>query len=76
MSVSPTDQERDLLELTAKLWNGFLLLPVLHADDTPEFRHKLHDLQRIILSRSSRLALRLEAIDRLEAATDRLEEGS
>lgn len=46
-----TNEEMAILCLTAALWNRFLELPSLHPDDVPEFRAKLHDLQRIILAR-------------------------
>lgn len=46
-----TNDELAILCLTAALWNRFLGLPSLHPDDVPEFRAKLHDLQRIIMAR-------------------------
>lgn len=46
-----TGQEQKVLQLTAEVWNAFLLLPRQHADDQTEFRHTLHALQRIVLAR-------------------------
>lgn len=46
-----TEAEEELLRLTAELWNKFILLPQQHPMDKEEFCHKIHDLQRFILSR-------------------------
>ncbi|SFG08380.1 hypothetical protein SAMN05518801_10732 [Novosphingobium sp. CF614] len=51
MAADLTMLEKHALELSAELWNAFMALPVQHVDDIAEFRHKLHDLQRIVLSR-------------------------
>lgn len=50
-----TDLENKILELTKDTWNSFIELPIIdpniHKDDTDDFRHHLHALQNIILSR-------------------------
>lgn len=46
-----TDEEREVLRITAEAWNAFLTLPRQHPDDQTEFRHTVHALQRIILAR-------------------------
>ena len=46
-----TNEELVILSLTAAVWNRFIALPSLHTDDIPEFRAKMHDLQRIIIGR-------------------------
>jgi hypothetical protein len=46
-----TPEEEALLEQTAALWNAFLALPRGHPDEQTEFRHQLHDLQRMIIAR-------------------------
>lgn len=55
-----TDAEREVLSATAEAWNTFLTLPVEHPDDLAEFRHALHALQRIVLTRPTRRALAFE----------------
>lgn len=52
-----TVDEACLLDLTGRLWNEYLALPREHSSDMEEFRHKLHDLQRMILCRPARRAL-------------------
>jgi len=49
--VSFTEQEKELWDLTVDLWNKFLKLDPVHPDERTEFRHKLHDIQSIIMSR-------------------------
>jgi hypothetical protein len=52
-----TSDEQAALDLTVALWNAFVALPCHHPDDIAEFRHKLHDIQRLIMVRPVRLAL-------------------
>jgi hypothetical protein len=49
-----TADERALVMALAKVWDGFLSLPVEHDDDTQEFRQGIHAVQRIILARAGR----------------------
>lgn len=37
-----------------RAWNSFLRLPVQHPDDNDEFRHSIHNLQRMIAVREVR----------------------
>jgi hypothetical protein len=55
-----TDDEHAAIAALAAAWNAFLTLPSLHPDDTDEFRHGVHALQNIVLSRPA-----LEALNRL-----------
>ncbi|WP_068083158.1 hypothetical protein [Novosphingobium rosa] len=55
-----TCTESHALAISADLWNAYLKLPVLHPDETSEFRHKLHELQRIIMARPTLEAMTLE----------------
>ncbi len=55
-----TCAESHALALSGDLWNAYLNLPVLHADETSEFRHKLHELQRIIMARPTLEAMTLD----------------
>lgn len=50
-------QEQAVLDVTVELWNQFLRLPAEHPDDVGEFRHKIHELQNMILSRPTRRAI-------------------
>jgi len=49
-----SDAERELVMQLAKVWDGFLKLPVEHDDDATEFRQGIHALQRMVLSRPAR----------------------
>ena len=49
-----TDPEHELVMALAKVWDGFLTLPVEHDDDLSEFRQGIHAVQRMILARSAR----------------------
>lgn len=46
-----TDKEQQVVNLLAEAWNQFLLLPVLHDDHIPEFRHGVHKLQNLVMAR-------------------------
>lgn len=46
-----TDQENKVLDLSAQLWNEFVKLPVMHADDNNDFRFHIHALQNMIYAR-------------------------
>lgn len=47
----PTKEEEEILELTAELWNRFLALPINHPMEANEIAMKIHDIQRMIISR-------------------------
>lgn len=51
-----TREEKDVIQELVQAWNAFLLLPVMHPDDTTEFRHLIHACQDKILSRVGRRA--------------------
>lgn len=61
-----TSKELAVLELSAKLWNAFLELPIEHNDDQVEFRASIHRLQEKIFSRPVRRALQKPATDTLQ----------
>lgn len=46
-----TKEEEEILELTAELWNRFLALPINHPMEANEMAMKIHDIQRMIISR-------------------------
>lgn len=46
-----TQKEEEILELTAELWNKFLQLPIYHLMEANEMAMKIHDIQRMIISR-------------------------
>ncbi len=46
-----TQEEKEILELTAELWNKFLQLPIYHLMEQSEMKYKIHDIQRMIISR-------------------------
>lgn len=43
-----TKEEEEILELTAELWNK---LPIYHLMEQSEMQSKIHDIQRMIISR-------------------------
>lgn len=49
-----TEREKQLLNITADLWNTYLKLPIEHSDDTDTFRGLIHQIQSHILMRSAR----------------------
>lgn len=52
-----TGSEREVLDLSAALWNAYLELPVEHPCDRQEFCTALHALQNMILARPGRRQL-------------------
>ena len=46
-----TQEEDEILELTAELWNKFLQLPIYHLMEQSEMQYKIHDIQRMIIAR-------------------------
>lgn len=46
-----TKEEEEILELTAELWNRFLALSIYHLMEQSEMQSKIHDIQRMIISR-------------------------
>lgn len=46
-----TQEEEAILLLTEVIWNRFLELPVNHPMETNEMAMKIHDIQRMIISR-------------------------
>lgn len=49
-----TKKEKKVLKHLAKAWNKFLKLPIQHDDDIDEFRHGIHNLQRLLAIREAR----------------------
>ncbi len=66
MTGGLTKAERDILEMTADVWNRFLDLPRAHQDEVSEFRRTMHDLQRFILVRPTMRLPHHEILDRLQ----------
>lgn len=48
VTVGFTEEERNVLRLSAKLWNAFHQLPEQHPSDTLDFCNALHAIQRIV----------------------------
>lgn len=46
-----TQEEEAILRLTEELWNMFLELPINHPMEMNERAIKIHDIQRMIISR-------------------------
>ena len=55
-----TKQEQEVMDHLAQAWNAFLNLHKRHPDEVPDFRKAIHEAQRIILSRPTLLAMRLD----------------
>lgn len=52
--ISPgkfTQEEEAILRLTEEIWNRFLELPINHPMEMYEMAIKIHDIQRMIISR-------------------------
>lgn len=47
-----TKEEKEILMLTEEIWNRFLALPINHPMEANEIAMKIHDIQRMIISRS------------------------
>lgn len=46
-----TQEEEEILRLTEEVWNRFLALPINHPMEMDEMAIKIHDIQRMIISR-------------------------
>lgn len=46
-----TKEEEEILMLTEEIWNRFLALPINHPMEKDEMAIKIHDIQRMIISR-------------------------
>lgn len=46
-----TQEEEAILRLTEEIWNRFLALPINHPMEANEMAIKIHDIQRMIISR-------------------------
>lgn len=46
-----TKEEEEILMLTEEIWNRFLQLPIYHLMEQSEMQYKIHDIQRMIISR-------------------------
>lgn len=46
-----TQEEEAILILTEEIWNRFLELPINHPMEKDEMAIKIHDIQRMIISR-------------------------
>lgn len=49
-----TEDEEKLLDLTVRLWNGFLALPDHHPTDRDEMCRDIHDIQHRLMARATR----------------------
>ena len=47
-----TQEEEAILRLTEEVWNRFLELPINHPMEMDEMAIKIHDIQRMIISRT------------------------
>ena len=46
-----TEEEKEILDLTAQVWNKYLKLPVINQSERTELMGKIHDIQRMVLAR-------------------------
>ena len=46
-----TKEEEEILMLTEEIWNRFLELPINYPMERDEMAIKIHDIQRMIISR-------------------------
>lgn len=46
-----TKEEKEILMLTEEIWNRFLALPINYPMEANEIARKIHDIQRMIISR-------------------------
>lgn len=46
-----TKEEEAIIRLTEEVWNRFLELPINHPMEMNEMAMKIHDIQRMIISR-------------------------
>ena len=46
-----TQEEEEILRLTEEVWNRFSELPINHPMERDEMAIKIHDIQRMIISR-------------------------
>lgn len=46
-----TQEEEAILRLTEEIWNRFLELPINHPMEMDEMAIKIHDIQRMIISK-------------------------
>lgn len=46
-----TKEEEEILMLTEEIWNKFLQLLIYHLMEQSEMQYKIHDIQRMIISR-------------------------
>ena len=51
MAKHLTPHEAEVMSCLTAAWNRFIELPPVHPDELNEFRHKIHDLQRVVLAR-------------------------
>lgn len=51
LPVKLTKEEEEILMLTEEIWNRFLALPINHLMEANEMAIKIHDIQRMIISR-------------------------
>lgn len=49
-----TPHEKRIIDSISDIWNDFVNLPSYKYDDVTDFRQSLHNLQRIVMSRSTR----------------------
>lgn len=48
-----TEQEKEIIDLTVKLWNAYTKLPVIHAADGEETCRDIHNIQNRVLARAA-----------------------
>lgn len=55
-----TEAENEALDLSVKLWNAIVRLPVMNNDELSEYRKCIHDIQGRIMSRPVRSEINKE----------------
>lgn len=49
-----TDDEKEIIDQLAKVWNLFISLPVEHPSDLVEFQTAIHSAQLLVMARLGR----------------------
>lgn len=49
-----TPEEKEVIDLSARLWNALIALPDPHEWDNQEHMHDIHNIQARIMARSTR----------------------
>ncbi len=57
-----TDREQKVLDLLVEAWNEYQNLLILHPDHVEDFRHAIHEAQRLIMVRPFLREIKIDEI--------------